>query len=381
MVVMGTRPEVIKMAPVIFELRKYASLFETLVVATAQHRQLLDQALDIFKITSDYDLDLMQPNQSLSLLAGRILGKMDEILCRVEPGIVLVQGDTTTVFAASLAAFHRKIPVAHIEAGLRSNDPDNPFPEEANRRLTSVLAAIHFAPTSLAKEYLRLDNVSEKKIVVTGNTVVDALQYILKQPFSIADSAIRDIPFGRRRTVLITSHRRETQDQGLSEICKAVKILIQKFPDIQGVFPVHPNPNVLNIVQGILGSTERIHLLPPLDYLTFLHLMKMSFLVLTDSGGAQEEAPSLCDNLLVLRQVTERPEAYLSNIARVIGTSSQVIVREASRILESKKQSNKRKSLNNPYGDGRASKRIVKTLHRWALGKMPLLEPTSAFPG
>lgn len=377
-VVMGTRPEAIKMAPVVHALRNRADCFETLVVATAQHRQMLDQVLSIFGIHPDVDLDLMRPDQSLSDLAARVLNKMNATLADLRPDLLLVQGDTTTVLATALAAFHLGVPVAHIEAGLRSHDLRNPFPEEMNRRLTSVLTALHLAPTPLAAEELRREQIEPARIVVTGNTVVDALHQLLKQPFEVAGTPLDGLPLDGRLLV-VTSHRRESWGRDLENTCLALRDLIERFEDLRVIYPVHLNPNVRKTVMEILGGGGRVVLTEPLDYVTFINLMRRAHLILTDSGGVQEEAPTLGKPLLVLRKLTERPEAFQAGLSKVVGNSRESIVAEASRLLEDEAAYRRMVSADNPFGDGRAAERIVKAIERWSAGSTPLLVADEEF--
>jgi UDP-N-acetylglucosamine 2-epimerase (non-hydrolysing) len=378
-VIVGTRPEAIKMAPVIYQLRKRPGLFDAVIIATAQHRQMLDQALSLFNISPDYDLNLMYPGQSLSLLTSRVIDHMDLALGKIKPDMVLVQGDTTTVLATAIAAFYRKIPVAHVEAGLRSYDMNNPFPEEANRRLTTVLTEINFAPTPLSRTMLLNEGISSEKIVVTGNTVVDSLQYILTKPFSCTGTPLEGIDFGNYRTILVTCHRRESLGKDLEEIFLALIDLVREFPDIRIIYPVHLNPEVQSTAKRILSDIDRIHLIPPLDYLTFVNLMKRSYLILTDSGGLQEEAPTLAKPLFVLRHLTERPEAFQKGCSKVIGTAREAIVKETSHALRDATFYSTAACAGNPYGDGKASLRIVEALERWSRGTLPLLEPEREF--
>lgn len=380
-VVMGTRPEAIKMAPVVHALRARADLFETIVVATAQHRHMLDQVLAIFGITPDIDLDLMQPNQSLSELAARVLTTMDRTLSELQPDLLMVQGDTTTVLATSIAAFHLQVPVAHVEAGLRSHDLRNPFPEEMNRRLTSAVTEIHLAPTPLARRELLRENVPEHQIVVTGNTVVDALHQLLGQPFERSGTPLADIPFAGHRVMVVTSHRRESWGQDLENTCYALRQLVERFPDLLVVYPVHLNPNVRKTVMAILADAPRIHLTEPLDYATFVNLMRRSHLILSDSGGVQEEAPTLGKPLLVLRKLTERPEAFQAGLSKVVGNSLDAIVQEASLLLQDETAYRRMVSEHNPFGDGRAAQRITRAIERWARGQSPMLEPEEEFGG
>jgi UDP-N-acetylglucosamine 2-epimerase (non-hydrolysing) len=382
MVVAGTRPEAIKVAPVIHCLLSRPDRFQTIIVATAQHRELLDQALSLFKITPDIDLNLMISNQSLPSLTGRVLESMTATLSEIKPDIVLVQGDTTTVFAGALAAFYQKIPVAHIEAGLRSHDKYSPFPEEINRRLVSVMTEVHFAPTLSAKQALLNEGVSPEKIIVTGNTVVDALLHISQLPFSFSEPMFENMDIDKRRLILVTSHRRESWGPDLQNICEAIKEIVQRHPDLIVVYPVHPNPIVKSTAERILSGIDRIYLVRPLDYLTFINLMKKAYLILTDSGGLQEEAPTLKKPLLLLRNITERPEAFNAGLAKIVGTSRKKIVEEAEKLLNDQGLYKKMTDNFNPYGDGRASERIVQTLLRWAKGEKPLIHKTEEFdPG
>lgn len=376
---LGTRPEVIKMAPVIHQLKKYPENFKTTVVATAQHRQMLDQAFAQFKIKPDMDLDLMRANQSLHKLTCQIMESMESTLQKVNPDIVLVQGDTTTVFAGALAAFYNKIPVAHVESGLRSYDIYNPFPEEVNRRLTTIMAEIHFAPTPLARAALLREGVPAHKIVTTGNTVVDALQYISKLPFSFHQTPLKEIDLDHHRIILVTSHRRESWGKDFENICSALKDIVRKHDDVLVIFPVHPNPVVRDSAQKILAGQERIYLTTPLDYLVFVNLMKKAYFIMTDSGGLQEEAPTMGKPLLVMRDVTERPEALQAGLSKLIGTTRRKIIKEASILLKDDHVYHAMTDCKNPYGDGRAAERIVRTLIRWAAGEKTLCESGREF--
>lgn len=348
-VIIGTRPEAIKTAPVIRELRTRPS-FEVTVIATAQHREMLDQTLSLFNITPDIDLNLMLPGQSLAQISSRIMQHMDAALDRLRPDMIMVQGDTTTVFISALVAFYRRIPVVHIEAGLRSHDLENPFPEEANRRLASVIADVHCAPTDHAKQELLREGADDSRIIVCGNTVVDALEATMAQPFSFSGTALEHIVAEPGRIVLVTCHRRESLGSGLEQIFSGLRDLVERFPDIRIVYPVHLNPNVRMTAEKMLARVDRIHLTAPLDYLTFVNLMKRSSLILTDSGGMQEEAPTLQKPILVLRRVTERPEAFRDGAARVIGTERAAIVREASLVLSGRDDGSVQ-LRRNPYGD------------------------------
>ena len=377
--VLGTRPEAIKLAIVIHELRRRSNEFETAVVHTGQHRTMLEHALHLFKIKPDFDLDVMRPNQTLNSLTARVLDTVENACHRFEPHIVLVQGDTTTAFASALAAYYCKIPVGHIEAGLRSHDIYNPFPEEANRRLVSVLTEIHFAPTALSRDKLLAEGVPLKNIVVTGNTVVDTLRVIGELPHSWQNTPLADIPNDNSRLVLVTSHRRESWGLDQENMCLALKDLVKQHPDIRVIYPVHLNPNVRSTVNVLLKDTDRIHLTEPLDYATFVSLLRRCFLILTDSGGIQEEAPTFGKPVLVLRKVTERPEASQFGMAKIIGMSREAIVSETNRLLNDKEAYLDMSEGENPYGDGRGSERIVEAIARWHQKRTPLLEPADEF--
>ncbi len=377
--VLGTRPEAIKLAIVIRELRKRSTEFETAVVHTGQHRSMLEHALELFKIKPDFDLDVMRPNQTLNSLTGRVLDTVENACHRFQPHIVLVQGDTTTAFASALAAYYCKIPVGHIEAGLRSHDIYNPFPEEANRRLVSVLSEIHFAPTALSRDKLLAEGVPLGRIVVTGNTVVDTLRAIGDLPHSWENTPLSGIPDDNSRLVLVTSHRRESWGSDQENMCLALKDLVKQHPDIRVIYPVHLNPNVLNTVQALLRDTDRIHLTEPLDYSTFVSLLRRCFLILTDSGGIQEEAPTFHKPVLVLRKLTERPEASQFGMAKIIGMSREAIVSETSSLLSDKEAYLDMSAGENPYGDGRGSERIVEAVARWYQKKTPLLDADQEF--
>jgi len=377
--VLGTRPEAIKLALVIHALRQRSQEFETAVVHTGQHRTMLDHALQFFKIKPDFDLDVMRPNQTLNSLTGRVLDTVENACRRFEPNMVLVQGDTTTAFASALAAYYCKIAVGHIEAGLRSHDLYNPFPEEANRRLASVLTEIHFAPTALARENLRAEGVADAKIVVTGNTVIDTLRALSMLPHSWENTPLAGIPDDNSRLVLVTSHRRESLGLDQEHMCMALKDLVQMHPDIRIVYPVHLNPNVRSTVNALLQNTARIHLTEPLDYITFVSLLRRCFLVLTDSGGIQEEAPTFGKPVLVLRKLTERPEASQFGMAKIIGMSREGIVNETSHLLNDAEAYQDMSEGENPYGDGHSSERIVEAVARWYQKKTPLLEADKQF--
>lgn len=376
-VVFGTRPEAIKLAPVIFELKNHGE-FEPVLISTAQHRQMLDQVMNVFGIQPDIDLNLMTHNQPLSGIAARVLEAMDGVLQSRQFDLLIVQGDTTTAFAAALAAFFRKIPVAHVEAGLRSRDLLNPFPEEANRRLASVVTQFHFAPTTLARENLLGEGVNSESVFVTGNTVVDAARILVER--GVADQALpAGIPDDGSRLILMTSHRRESWGPELENICLAVRDLVEQFPDVRVVYPVHLNPNVRGTVNTLLQGIDRVHLTEPMDYFGFLSMLRRSYLVLTDSGGVQEEAPTFGKPVLVLRKVTERPEASLRGLSVIVGTSRKRIVEEASSLLSQPEVYRRMSEAASPYGDGLASDRIVKAIGRWFRGEQPVLDELEQF--
>jgi UDP-N-acetylglucosamine 2-epimerase (non-hydrolysing) len=377
-IVFGTRPEAIKLAPVIFELRRHSEDFETLLISTAQHRQMLDQVLNIFGIAPDIDLNLMTHNQSLAGITCRVLQSVDELLATRAVDLLMVQGDTTSAFAAALAAFYRKVPVAHVEAGLRSRDIFNPYPEEVNRRLAGVATQLHFAPTPLARENLLQEAVDAAQVIVTGNTVVDSARMLLERG-ALEKPLPAGVPDDGSRLVLLTSHRRESWGTELEQICDAVAELAASFDDVRIVYPVHMNPNVRLTVEERLAGVQRVHLTEPLDYFQFMSLLRRSYLVLTDSGGVQEEAPSFGKPVLVLRKVTERPEASLLGLSIIVGTSRRRIVEEASRLLSDRPAYQAMADAENPYGDGRAAQRIAEALRRWWRGEQPLLSEEEQF--
>jgi UDP-N-acetylglucosamine 2-epimerase (non-hydrolysing) len=379
-IVFGTRPDAIKMAPVVLELANRPDEFEAVVISTGQHRQMLDQVLEVFDVTTDIELDLMRHNQTLNGLTRRILEAMDSLLAANPLDCLLVQGDTTTAFAAALAAFYRKVPVAHVEAGLRSHDLFQPWPEEANRKLAAVVTQLHFAPTPLSRENLLAEAVPSEDVVITGNTIVDAVEK-LQEMQSIEHPLPAGIPDDGSRLVLVTSHRRESWGAELENICDSILELVRRFPEIRVVYPVHLNPNVSSTVEARLGNRERVHLVPPVDYFQFLSLLRRSYLVLTDSGGVQEEAPIFNKPVLVLRKLTERPEASQMGMAKVVGTAREVIVREASRLLSNEFAYKTMAAGDCPYGDGRAASRIATALSRWLDGEQPILPISEQFQG
>lgn len=358
--VFGTRPEVIKMAPVIKACA--AAHLECAVCVTAQHREMLDQMLAVFGIRPDFDLNVMQENQSPVTVAGRVMESLTPVIAASKPDWLLVQGDTTSAFAAALVGYHQRIRVGHVEAGLRTRDKWQPFPEEMNRRLISALADLNFAPTDCAAKSLLVEGVDKRRIFITGNTVVDALRTILDGEPCFSDTRLRSLS---GRILLVTAHRRENLGPPLEQICLAIRDVLQNFPDVTAVFPVHPNPSVGKTVRAVLAKEPRALLTAPLAYPEFIHLMKNAALILSDSGGVQEEAPSVGTRVLVMRDVTERPEAVESGWARLVGTSRKDIVKGASEWLSSQ-QANLPLLAPSPFGDGKASERIVEALLRFA---------------
>jgi UDP-N-acetylglucosamine 2-epimerase (non-hydrolysing) len=359
----GTRPEAIKLAPVIRELARHPKEFQPAVLVTAQHRQMLDQVLRVFDIKPDHDLDVMRPGQSLADVTVGALRGVERVLRLARPDMVIVQGDTTSAFAAALAAFYERIPVGHVEAGLRTGDKYSPYPEEMNRRLVSSLADLHFAPTRAAKENLLSEGVSRSRIHVTGNTVVDALKAMRRSKAVLRMPVLDGIP-KEHRVILVTAHRRESFGPGFERICRALRTIVERNPDVVVVYPVHLNPNVRKPAREILGRVLRVHLIEPLEYLPFVRLMERAYLILTDSGGIQEEAPALGKPVLVMRDVTERPEAVVAGTARLVGTETEVIVAATERLLHSAAAYRKMVRARNPFGDGRASSRIAAALRR-----------------
>ena len=361
---LGTRPEAIKLAPVITELEKLYPKFSSYVCATGQHRQMLDQVLELFNITPDYDLDIMTPGQSLAQLTSRVIESLSAVFVKEMPDLVLVQGDTTTAFCGALAAFYNKIPVGHIEAGLRTGNIYSPFPEEINRKLIGSIAHYHFAPTDYAKASLLKEGIDESKVYVTGNTVIDALNVIRPRAESAAflirtelEEFIKD-----SKLVLITGHRRESFGEGFTNICLAIREIADSYHNVVFIYPVHLNPNVRTTVEKILGDHKRIRLIEPLSYLPFIWLMERSLIVLSDSGGVQEEAPSLGKPVLVMRDTTERPEGVSAGNAVLVGTKKERIVSILTKLLDDPGLLNKMSNVRNPYGDGKAAKRIVHVL-------------------
>lgn len=362
MTVFGTRPEAIKMAPVVLELQKYPEEIVPIVAVTAQHREMLDQVLHLFKITPDHDLDIMSAGQTLFDITTKALMGLDKVLTEEKPDIVLVHGDTTTTFAGALAAFYHQTTVGHVEAGLRTRNKYSPFPEEMNRKLTGSLTDLHFAPTAVAEGNLLSEAVKEKSIFVTGNTVIDALHQTVRDDFEFADELLKDIDYKNHRIVLVTTHRRENLGEPMRHVYKALRQLIEEFSDVEVVFPVHRNPKVREVVNEELGGVERVNLIDPLDYEPFANLMNRAALILTDSGGVQEEAPALGKPVLVLRDTTERPEAVAAGTVKLIGTDHERVYNEAKLLLMDKAEYNRMAEACNPYGDGLAAKRIVQAI-------------------
>lgn len=359
--VFGTRPEAIKMAPLIKELERYPDEIESIICVTAQHREMLDSVLNLFEIKPDYDLNIMKSNQNLWSITSDVLIKMKEVYETAQPDVVLVHGDTTTSMAAALSAFYAKIPVGHIEAGLRTFDKYNPFPEEINRVFTDSICTFHFAPTDTSVNNLKNSQIPTKHIYKTGNTVIDALLYIVKNKETDISNLYTDTS---KRLILVTAHRRENFGEPIKNICNSILKIVEKNPDIQVLYPVHPNPNIKNTVYEILGEKERIILAEPQEYAEFSTLMKKSYLILTDSGGVQEEAPSLGKPVLVLREATERPEAVEYGTVKLVGTNPDKIISETQKLLDDENEYKKMSEAINPYGDGLASKRTVEILRK-----------------
>jgi len=370
--VFGTRPEAIKMASVIDVFKNDSSNFDTIVAVTAQHREMLDQVLSIFEIVPDYDFDLMAPNQTLESLTSKILISISDLLLKIKPDIVFVQGDTTTTFATALAAFYKKIPVAHIEAGLRTNNIYSPFPEEINRRMTTSMTSYHFPPTEQSRQNLLNEGINDGLIEVAGNTVIDALLSVSNKieldSIKYADnfSEKYNINFNNQKTILVTGHRRESFGSGFVNICKALKNIAQN-NNVQVIYPVHLNPNVQEPVSRILNGLENIFLIPPQDYVPFIYLMKKAYIILTDSGGVQEEAPSLGKPVLVMRDTTERQEGVDAGTARLVGTNIVKITSLVELLLKNQVEYNNMAKANNPYGNGHASEKIHSTISNYLL--------------
>jgi len=371
LLVFGTRPEAIKMAPLVKEFQKDTINFETKVCVTAQHREMLDQVLELFEIIPDYDLNLMKPGQDLYDITSNVLMEMKDVLSDFKPDVVLVHGDTTTTSATSLAAFYQQIKVGHVEAGLRTHNIYSPFPEEVNRQITGVLASYHFAPTVTSFENLQKENKDTNNILITGNTVIDALFLALDKIKNNKDLELQIknqiLDFGYKikedkKIILVTGHRRENHGQGFINICAALKEIAQKNPTFDIVYPVHLNPNVQKPVKEILSDIDNIYLIEPLQYEQFLYIMDKSYFIITDSGGVQEEAPSLGKPVIVMRDTTERPEALEAGTVKLVGTDKNKIIKEAQSLIDDKTEYEKMSKAHNPYGDGKACNKIVEFL-------------------
>ncbi len=362
--VFGTRPEAIKMAPLVWALRQDPQI-NCKIAVTAQHREMLDQVLDLFHLIPDYDLDIMQAGQTPFEITSRALFGLRDVLQRERPDLVLVHGDTSTTFAGALAAYYLQIPVGHVEAGLRSGNKYSPFPEEMNRRLTGTLGDLHFAPTVKAREELLKEGHDPATIYTTGNTVIDALLSIVDRDFQFTDRVLNSINFTTQRVLVLTTHRRENLGEPMRQIYLALRDIVQEFPDVVVVFPVHKNPAVRRVAKEILGDIDRVKLIEPLDYLPFGNLVDRSYLILTDSGGLQEEAPSLGKPVLVLRENTERPEAIEAGTVDLVGLERERIYQATKRLLTDQAAYHKMAKAVNPYGDGKASRRIVEALHHY----------------
>ena len=362
--IFGTRPEAIKMAPLVKELEKREEI-ESKVCVTAQHREMLDQVLEYFEIKPDFDLNIMKSKQSLTGITNRVLEGLEEVFIKEKPDMILVHGDTTTTFAGALAAFYQQIKVGHVEAGLRTFDKYFPFPEEMNRKLTGSLADLHFAPTKGSKNNLLREGISENDIYITGNTVIDAMLHTVKEDYKFENEELNKIDYVNKKVIMITAHRRENWGEGVENICTALNKIVEDNNDVELVYLVHLNPVVKDVVHERLGGNDRIHLLPPLDTKETHNLMNKCFMVMTDSGGLQEEAPHLGKPVLVLRDVTERPEAVAYGTVKLVGTDIDKIVSEANELIQIKEAYEKMSKSVNPYGDGKASERIADAILRY----------------
>lgn len=356
MPIFGTRPEAIKMAPLILELKKRAAEFETVVTVTAQHREMLDQVLEIFEITPDYDLDVMQPDQTITTITTNVMNRLEQVIQAEKPDIILVHGDTTTTFAASLAAFYNKTAIGHVEAGLRTWNKYSPYPEEMNRQLTDVLSDLYFAPTLQSKENLLQENHPVEQVYVTGNTAIDALKQTVAQDYQ--HDILEKVDFSKK-VILVTMHRRENQGKPMEQVFKAMKDVVAKHPDTEIIYPVHLGPMVQKLAHAAFDGVERVHLIDPLDVVDFHNLAARSHFIMSDSGGVQEEAPSLGKPVLVLRDTTERPEGIAAGTLKLVGTEYENVKREMTALLEDENQYQQMAQAKNPYGDGQASRRIL----------------------
>lgn len=362
MTVFGTRPEAIKMCPLVLEMRKYPDYVEPIVAVTAQHREMLDQVLELFNIVPDYDLNIMTSGQTLYDVTTRALMGLKDVMEQAKPDIVLVHGDTTTTFAGALAAFYAQISVGHVEAGLRTGNKYSPYPEEMNRKLTGSLADIHFSPTSTSRANLLKENVNPETILVTGNTVIDALQTTVRDDYKFADDDFNKVLTSGKRLILMTTHRRENLGEPMRHVYRALKSVLETHADVEAIFPVHKNPKVREIVREELGDLAQVHLIEPMDYEPFANLMAKVDIVLTDSGGIQEEAPALGKPVLVLRDTTERPEAVEAGTVKLIGTEYEDVLRETNLLLDDAAHYRSMSEAANPYGDGKACERIIKAI-------------------
>lgn len=362
MTVFGTRPEAIKMCPLVLEMRKYPEYIQPIVAVTAQHREMLDQVLDLFGIKPDYDLNIMTAGQTLYDVTTRALMGLKDVMEEAKPDMVLVHGDTTTTFAGALAAFYAQIPVGHVEAGLRTGNKYSPYPEEMNRKLTGSIADMHFSPTSTSKGNLLRENVDEKNILVTGNTVIDALQTTVREDYKFEDAELNKVFASGNRLILMTTHRRENLGEPMRHVYRALKSVLETHSDVEAIFPVHKNPKVREIVREELGALDRVHLIEPMDYEPFANLMAKVDIVLTDSGGIQEEAPALGKPVLVLRDTTERPEAVEAGTVKLVGTAYEDVLHETNLLLDDAEHYSSMAEAANPYGDGRACERIIKAI-------------------
>ena len=364
MSIFGTRPEAIKMAPLVKELDKSENI-DSLVCVTAQHREMLDQVLELFEINPDYDMDIMKEKQTLTGITNRVLQGLEEIFEESKPDMILVHGDTTTTFAGALAAFYKQIKVGHVEAGLRTGDKYFPFPEEMNRKLTGAMADLHFAPTNGSKKNLLREGISESDIIVTGNTVIDAMEFTVEENYIFDNKELNNIDFKNKKIIMVTAHRRENWGEGIENICTSLKKIVEENNDVELIYLVHLNPVVKDVVEKHLKGMDRVHLLSPLDTKETHNLMNKCFMVMTDSGGLQEEAPHLGKPVLVLRDVTERPEAVEAGTVKLVGTDKNTIINEANLLIRDSKAYELMSRSVNPYGDGEASRRIVQAIEKY----------------
>ena len=363
MTVFGTRPEAIKMAPVVKALKAEDGI-ECIVCVTAQHREMLDQVLDLFEIVPDYDLNIMKPNQTLSMITANVITGMEEVLVKEKPDLVLVHGDTSTTFATALACYYQQIAVGHVEAGLRTFDKYSPFPEEMNRVLAGHIAELHFAPTERNRQNLLREGIDDDRIFITGNTVIDALLETASKPYEFEDETLKKIDFENKRVITVTCHRRENLGEYMAEIFSAIADIAREYEDVEVVYPVHMNPKVREAAQNYLGGIDNVHLIEPLTYQPFVKLQSKSFFIITDSGGIQEEAPSLGKPVLVVRKETERPEAVDAGTVKMAGVDRETVYKLAKELLDNKEEYDKMAKAINPYGDGKASKRIAQIIHK-----------------